>query len=137
MGCPYYNDFTRDCIREYPAIIEHKDFTDCETDGYHHCLIYTIMKNDFHCPHLNACLSMFPTDIPDFYHLMNQNKTIYTYVTKPIFQYCLSQDNHQHCARYQLKQNGHEPPPGLSPEGRLVDINHSTDQQKIVFEKNK
>ena len=137
MTCPYYVDFTRDCRRTYPMIIEHRDFTPCESEGYHRCLVYNILKSDFRCQHLDTCLNMFPSDLPDFYTVLNQNRVIYDYVTKPVYQYCLSKDNHVHCARYKLKQDGQEPPPGLNPDGNIINIADSTHKNKIVFEKAK
>ena len=85
MGCPYYIDFTRDCIRTYPAIIENRDFTPCETDGYRRCIVYNILQSPFRCQHLDTCLNMFPKDIPDFYTLLNQDPAIYDFVTTPVY----------------------------------------------------
>ncbi len=94
MTCPYYIDFTRDCIRTYPAIIQYKDFSSCESERYQKCMVYSILQSDFRCQYLQTCLNMFPDDIPEFFRLLNQNQAIYEFVTKPTYQYCLSNENH-------------------------------------------
>jgi len=77
---------------------------------------------------------MFPADIPEFFKLMNQDPTIYDFVTKPTYHYCLSKENHEHCVRYNLWRERKEPPPGLSPDGQMIDIANSTLKKKIIFE---
>ena len=104
MSCPYFVDFTRDCIKTYPAIIQYKDFSSCESEGYQKCLVYNILRSDFRCKYLDTCLNMFPDDIPEFFKLLNQDEAIYAFVTKPTYQYCLSKDNNVRCARYKIKE---------------------------------
>ena len=135
MGCPYYIDFTRNCIRTYPGVIQHKDFSSCESEDYQKCLVYNILKSDFQCKYLDECLNMFPDDLPEFFKLVNIDKAIYDYVTKPTYQYCLSKENHVQCARFKLKEQGIEPPPGFTPDGKNVDFKGSLFKRKIVFEK--
>lgn len=136
MSCPYYIDFTRDCIRTYPAIIQYKDFSACESDrGYRKCLVYNILQSDFRCKYFTTCLNMFPDDVPEFFKLINQDPAIYEYVTRPTYQYCLSKENHEQCARYKIKEEGKEPPLGLTPDGQNVDITDSILEKKVVLEK--
>jgi hypothetical protein len=135
MTCPYYIDFTRDCIKTYPSIIKNKDYSNCESETYQKCIIYNILKSDFRCEYLDTCLNMFPNDIPEFYKLLNEDKTIYEYVTKPTYHYCLSKENHIHCERYKLKKNGTQPPPGLTPDGQIVNIADSILIRKISLER--
>jgi hypothetical protein len=78
---------------------------------------------------------MFPNDFPDFFKLINKDKAIYEYVTKPTYQYCLSKENHVHCARYKLKEQGIEPSQSLTPDGQSLDFKDSLFKRKIVFEK--
>lgn len=135
MSCPYYIDFTRDCLQTYPAIIQYKDFSSCESeDRYLKCLVYQILQADFRCKYLKECLNMFPEDIPEFFKLLNYNEKIYDFVTKPTYQYCLSKDTYQDCARYKIKESGGEPPPGLTPSGQSVDIRDSIREKNIVFD---
>ncbi len=134
MNCPYYVDFTRDCIRTYPEVIQYKDFSACESENYQKCMIYHILRSDFRCQYLDTCLNMFPTDLPEFFKLMNQDPAIYEFITKPTYRYCLSKENHMNCVRYKLRQDGKEPPPGLSPDGQMVNIADSTFKKKIMFE---
>jgi hypothetical protein len=135
MSCPYYIDFTRDCIRTYPAIIQYKDFSACESENYQKCLVYRILQSDFQCQYLSTCLNMFPKDLPEFFQLLNTDSTIYEYVTKPTDTYCLSKERHEQCARYKMRQEGKEPPPGLTPDGQNVDIHASIFKHKIMLEK--
>jgi len=134
MSCPYFVDFTRDCIKTYPAIIQYKDFSACESDGYQKCLVYNILRSDFRCKYLDTCLNMFPEDIPEFFKLLNQDETIYAFVTKPTYHYCLSKDNNVRCARYKIKEEGKQPPPGLTPDGQNVSIADSLFKRKITLE---
>jgi hypothetical protein len=134
MTCPYYIDFTRDCIKTYPAIIQYKDFSSCESENYQKCLVYRILQSEFRCHYLQTCLNMFPEDIPEFFKLLNNDPAIYEFVTKPTYHYCLSKENHVQCVRYKMRQDGKEPPPGLSPEGQTVNINDSIFNRKIMFE---
>ncbi len=134
MSCPYFVDFTRDCIKTYPAIIQYKDFSSCESEGYQKCLVYHILHSDFRCKYLDSCLNMFPDDIPEFFKLLNQDETIYAFVTKPTYHYCLSKDNHVQCARYKMKEEGKQPPPGLTPDGQNVNITDSLFKRKITLE---
>lgn len=134
MSCPYYIDFTRDCIKTYPAIIKYKDFSSCESEGYHKCLVYRILQSDFRCPYLSTCLNMFPEELPEFFQLLNKDPAVYEYVTKPTYQYCLSKENHAQCARYKMRHEGIEPPPGLTPDGQNVDLKDSLVKRAIVFD---
>ena len=134
MSCPYFVDFTRDCIKTYPAIIQYKDFSACESEGYQKCLVYNILRSDFRCKYLDTCLNMFPEDIPEFFKLLNQDETIYAFVTKPTYHYCLSKDNNVRCARYKIKEEGKQPPPGLTPDGQNVSIADSLFKRKITLE---
>jgi hypothetical protein len=134
MSCPYFVDFTRDCIKTYPAIIQYKDFSACESEGYQKCLIYNILHSDFRCKYLDSCLNMFPSEIPEFFKLLNQDKTIYAFVTEPTYHYCLSKENNVECARYKMKEEGRQPPPGLTPNGQYVNIADSVFKRKIAVE---
>jgi len=134
MSCPYFIDFTRDCIKTYPAIIQYKDFSSCESEGYQKCLVYNILRSDFRCKYLDTCLNMFPSDIPDFFKLLNHDEAIYAFVTKPTYHYCLTKDNNVRCARYKIKEEGKQPPPGLTPDGQNVNIADSIFKRKIALE---
>jgi hypothetical protein len=77
---------------------------------------------------------MFPSDIPEFFKLLNHDEAIYEFVTKPTYNYCLSRENNVRCARYKLKEEGKQPPPGLTPEGQNVNIADSLFKRKITLE---
>ncbi|DAC71963.1 MAG TPA: hypothetical protein DSN98_07600 [Thermoplasmata archaeon] len=77
---------------------------------------------------------MFPDDLLEFFKLLNQDQTIYEFVAKPTYRYCLSKENCTHCARYKIKKDGEQPPPGLTPDGQKVDIADSIVQRKIALE---
>ncbi len=134
MCCPYYIDFTRDCIKTYPGIIQYRDFSSCESDGYQKCLVYNVLKSDFRCKFLDSCLNIFLNDIPEFFKLLNQDTAIYDFVTKPTYHYCLSKENNIQCARYKIKANDKQPPPGLTPTGQNVDISESIFKRKITLQ---
>ena len=97
-------------------------------------MVYNILKSDFRCQYHKTCLNMFSDDLPEFFKLLNQNQAIYEFVIKPTYQYCLSKKNHVRCVRYKIKQEGKEPPPGLTPDGQNINITDTTFKQKIMFE---
>ncbi|MCX6661520.1 MAG: hypothetical protein NTY91_03115 [Euryarchaeota archaeon] len=97
-------------------------------------MVYNILQSDFRCQYLNTCLNMFPDDLPEFFKLLNQDTAIYEFVTKPTYHYCLSKENHLLCVRYKIKQEGKEPPPGLTPDGQNVNIADTLNKRKITFE---
>jgi hypothetical protein len=132
MACPIYQDFTRACVEKYPALVIYKDFTECESDAYQKCIIYQILQSDFHCKHLDSCLMMFHEKTPEFLRLAIKDPTIYDFLTSRVYDYCLAKDNTARCARYKMKEEGNEPPPGLSPDGINVDIPESTAKQEIA-----
>lgn len=134
MSCPKYKDFTRGCIKQYPALILYKDFKQCESDAYQGCIIYHILKSDFHCEHLDSCLMMFHEKIPEFLRLTNKDSAIYKFVTDPVYDFCLSKEKHTQCARRQMKAEGKTPPPGLRPDGKHINIADSILKQKISYD---
>lgn len=94
-------------------------------------MIYNILKSDFRCKYLDSCLNMFPLHVPEFFKLLNEDDTIYSFITKPVYAFCLSQENHTKCARYKIKEEGGDPLPGVSPTGETVNIEDSIAQRKI------
>lgn len=134
MNCPYYIDFTRNCLKTYPMILKYRDYSLCESEKHHKCLIYTILKSDFRCKYLDSCLNMFPLHLPEFFKLLNEDDTIYEFVTKPIFDFCLSKKNNTKCARFKIKEERQEPPPGLNPNGQTVSIADTISKRKIILE---
>jgi len=132
MSCPLYRDYTRECVKKYPALVIYKDFTQCESETYQECIIYQILQSEFRCKHIDSCLMMFHERIPEFLRLAITNPAVYDFVTSRVFEYCLKKDNTTRCARYKIKEEGKQPPPGLSPDGITVDIAESTEKQEIT-----
>jgi hypothetical protein len=77
---------------------------------------------------------MFTDEIPEFFKLLNQDQTVYIFVTNPTYHYCLSKDNNVRCARYKIKEKGKQPLPGLTPDGQNVNIADSLIMRKITLE---
>jgi hypothetical protein len=97
-------------------------------------MIYNVLQSDFRCQYIQTCLNMFPENLPEFFKLLNTNPTVYEFVIKPVYQYCLSKENHVQCVRFKMRQEGKEPPPGLSPSGQSVNMNDSVLKSKIILE---
>jgi hypothetical protein len=76
---------------------------------------------------------MFPDTIPDFFKLINEDRSIYDFVTKPTYTYCLSKENHLQCKRFQLKEEGTQPPPELSPDERYINFADTIVKRKIIL----
>jgi hypothetical protein len=77
---------------------------------------------------------MFPEELPEFLILMNKDASVYEFITNPVSNYCLSREKHLQCARYKIKEDGKQPTPGLSPDGKNINIMNSITKQKIVAE---
>src|SRR4030042_897042 len=134
MSCPHYQDFTRNCLNEYPALVKYESFIKCETDDYPHCVFYSILRSGFRCKYLESCLKAFPDEIPQFMALISNYRSIYEFITEPVYNYCLSKENHMRCARYKIHDEGRQPPKGLNPNGMNVNITDSIENQKLVIE---
>lgn len=134
MSCPNYQDYTRNCVKEYPTLVRYESFMKCESEDHQRCIFYHILRSDYRCKHLDSCLKMFPDEIPTFLLLISRDRSIYDFITKPVRDYCLSKENNQQCARYKIKEEGKQPPQGLNPDGKFVNIINSIKKQKIVID---
>jgi hypothetical protein len=134
MSCPNYRDYTRDCIKKYPTLVRYENFMKCESEDYQKCIIYHILRSDYQCKYLDSCLKMFPEEIPEFLILISNDTSVYEFITNPVYDYCLSKENNTRCARYKIKEEGKQPPPGLNPDGKNINIADSIIKQKIIIE---
>jgi hypothetical protein len=136
MSCPHYQDFTRNCLNEYPTLAKFESFVKCESDDYPQCIFYHILRNDFRCKHLKTCSKKFPEEIPKFIKLISTDKTIYALMEKQVYTYCLSRENHDHCARYKKIEEETQPSSGLIPDGSVINEREPLEKDMIV-DKNK
>jgi len=64
MGCPYYQDYTRTCVQFFPQVVQHSDFTVCESGKYQGCLACFVLQKGFRCKYQNRCLQIMSQDLP-------------------------------------------------------------------------
>ena len=119
MSCPYYQDFTRECLKDYPTLIKYHNIIQCDSNDYPICIFYNALQNDFRCKHLKICTRDFPEEIPKFNDLIHE-KTMYDFLMKQVYNYCLSKENHISCARYKILREEKMILPGLVPDGTNV-----------------
>jgi len=64
MSCSYYEDLTRTCIQYFPRVVQHSNFTVCESDNYLNCLAYIALQSGFRCKYQNLCLEDLVLNVP-------------------------------------------------------------------------
>ncbi len=140
MSCPHYQDFTRNCLKEYPTLIRYESIVQCESEDYPICILYHILQNDFRCKHLGSCSRSFPDEIPKFDELMRRDKSIYEIIVKQVYNYCLLNENHMQCARYKIIEEGKQLLPGLIPDGNNINTmgpNITVPEKEMITNRNK
>jgi hypothetical protein len=129
MNCPYYEDFTRNCIKYFPYIKNLTSFNTCESDAYQDCLVYNVLQKPFKCKYLEKCVNDAVKNIPALVRFfVEDNKTIKLFKTIAE-KYCTSEIKHSHCENFKLFEQGIQPPLDLLPDGKRI---HPSD---ILFKK--
>lgn len=121
MVCPYYKDFTRECITKFPDFLEFPTFDFCASDDYKNCIAYLIFTSEFTCPYLTTCGNAYKKTIPKIITKMLGEKEIREIFYQYSVEYCISQENHTKCAKYKLLADGITPPINLFPDGKKID----------------
>lgn len=137
MVCPLYVDFTRSCIEKFPDFLVFPTFDLCESDDYNECIAYLILNSPFSCPYLVTCGKEYKKNLPRIVaKLLGEKETREIYYRYTV-QYCTSQENHIHCAKYQLRSVGKVPPLNLFPDGREVNPLELLVKRKVLFSASK
>jgi hypothetical protein len=98
MGCPYYQDYTRTCIKFFPRVVQHSDFTVCESDKYQSCLAYFVLQKGFRCKYQNRCLEIMAQDLPWILKFFIEDEKVKIFFRETSDKYCSSEQNHVLCA---------------------------------------
>ena len=134
MSCPYYKDFTRMCITSFPNILNHTNYTTCESEDYHNCLYYLILEKNFRCNYIKQCVDDVVEGIPLLVkYFVEDGKTIKIF--KEIAEkYCTSELKHVQCANYKLYEQGIRPPLDLLPDGKRIHLRDILLKKEITLE---
>jgi hypothetical protein len=109
MPCPFYSDFTRECITKI-EVTPDASFDFCESDRYTECPFYRTLQNiGVICENIKKCPMYIHFQLGDFEKFLQMTK-----------KYCLSEE-YMNCHRYQLKKQGKEVPKTLLPDGCFID----------------
>ena len=134
MGCPYYQDLTRTCIQFFPRVVQHSDFTVCESDTYQGCLAYFVLQKAFRCKYQNRCLEIMSQELPWILKFFVEDEKIKNFFRETSEKYCSSEQNHVHCANYKLLEQGIKPPLELLPDGKKLRFRDILFKKQITIE---
>ena len=108
MECPFFVDYTRECIKEM-AVLPGDTLGFCTSDRYVDCPFFrSIKKIGFVCECVAGCPAYEFLKIGDFKQFL--------IITS---QYCLSENN-LNCKRYILRKQGQPVPKELLPDGSKI-----------------
>jgi hypothetical protein len=134
MSCPHYIDFTRTCIQRFPRVLEHSDFTVCDSEEYHNCLAYICLKTGFLCKYGDQCLEDLLTKMPVVVKYLIENEKTVNLFKNLAEKYCTSQEKHSQCACFKLFEQGIHPPVELLPDGSKVRLRDLLFKKEIIVE---
>ena len=70
MTCPYFVDYTRNCLTEFPQMFQYSDFDLCDSDDYDNCLHYYFAKTKSRCKYVSKCANYFIDNTPEIFKNM-------------------------------------------------------------------
>jgi hypothetical protein len=118
MGCPLFEDYTRNCVEEYPDFVTYSNFDICQSDTYKKCPMYILIRNKFKCKYLQFCSKSYNNVTPKFIEkIFIDEKFKGDVIVCMMKKYCMSADNHMNCMRYKLFNQGKKPSLRLLPDG--------------------
>ncbi len=120
MVCPLYIDFTRMCIKKFPAVVMFSTFQPCKSEQYADCPIYQACSSDFFCEYMPSCAKQYSEKIPKLIQNTFMDKKIFEILKDTWTNYCLSPEKLKTCARYQQFSKGEIPPFNLMPDGGIM-----------------
>jgi hypothetical protein len=134
MSCPYYQDYTRECIQSFPKVMSHTSFSVCESEKYVNCYAYFALQAGFQCKYQDYCVNDLTSNIPIIARLFIENDVAMQVFKDSIQKYCSSKENHVYCACYKLHEMGIKPPVELLPDGSKFRLRDIILRKKIVLE---
>jgi len=116
MTCPLYNDFTRDCIKTFEALVDIYNYDYCDSDESKDCLFYHIITDkDKICKYIDICISK-TLEIPGKALKLSIEKA--NMIGK---EYCRG-ENRVNCIQYKAMESGKEVSLGDLPDGSKMGI---------------
>ncbi len=121
MSCPLYVDFTRMCVKKFPAFVRFSTFQICESEQYIDCPMYQICIRNYLCEYISKCSDQYNEKMPKLIQAIFKDKKSYETMLHEIWmKYCFSVENSKKCARYHIHANGETPPLTLMPDGQMM-----------------
>ena len=109
MGCPMYNDLTRECAERFEEIVNISNFDFCDSDRYRECPLYRhIHEPEKRCEYDEICMNDLSVREIPFEELIEKAKN-----------YCFT-ENRINCERYKLIMAGKTVPYGLLADGSKI-----------------
>jgi hypothetical protein len=134
MSCPYYQDYTRECIQYFPRVISHPDFSVCLSDSYSDCLAFVALHAGFRCKYQNSCLEDLVLNQPILAKLFIEDDRTIQFFKQMTLKYCSSEQNHVNCACFRLWVQGIHPPVELLPDGKKFRLRDLIFKKEIILE---
>jgi hypothetical protein len=134
MGCPYFEDMTRTCIQYFPRVIQHSDFSVCESEKYRECLAFIALQSGFRCKYQNSCLEDLVLNVPVLAKMFIEDDRTIRFFKQVTEKYCSSEQNHVNCACFKLYEQGVHPPVELLPDGRKFRLRDLLLRKEIILE---
>lgn len=134
MGCPHYQDFTRNCIQYFPRVLSHTSFTTCESEKYFDCFAYIALQSKFRCKYQNSCIEDLTVNIPYLTKFFVESDSTVQIFRDAMVKYCSSEQNHVNCACFKSLEQGIHPPVELLPDGSKFRLRDIVFKKKVVLE---
>lgn len=135
MGCPYYDDYTRNCVDFFPRVMKHSDFSICQSsDKYSDCLAFVALKSGFRCKYQNNCLEDLVMNQPLLAKFFIEDDRTIQFFKQMTQKYCSSEQNHLNCACFRLWEKGIHPPVELLPDGKRFRLRDLIFKKEIILE---
>jgi hypothetical protein len=134
MSCPYYQDFTRTCIQYFPKVVQHSDFSVCDSEDHSDCLAFIALNAGFRCKYQNQCLEDLILNQPILAKLFIEDDRTIQFFKQMTQKYCSSEQNHTNCACFRLWEQGIHPPVELLPDGKKFRLRDLVLKKEITLE---
>lgn len=135
MSCPYYQDYTRTCIQHFPRVVQHSEFSVCQSsEKYSDCLAYVALSSGFRCKYQNQCLEDLVLNQPLLSKLFIEDDRTVQFFKQMTQKYCSSEQNHRNCACFRLWEQGVHPPVELLPNGKKFRLRDLILRKEIILE---
>jgi hypothetical protein len=134
MNCPYYEDFTRNCIRYFPHIQNLTSFKTCESESHENCLVFNVLQKKFKCKYIQQCVDDAVKNIPALVKFFVEDDITIKLFKEISEKYCTSEMKHIECANFSLFEKGIQPPLDLLPDGKRIHLRDFIFKKEITVD---